>query len=308
MSTPAIRLEELTKRFPGQEKPAVDSLTMEVPEGEIVVLVGPSGCGKSTTMRLVNRLIEPTSGRILLRGEDVTKADPDDLRRHIGYVIQQIGLFPHMTIADNIATVPRMLGWDKKKITERSDQLLETVGMDPATYRGRYPKELSGGQAQRVGVARALAADPPVMLMDEPFGAIDPITRERLQDEFLEVQRQVAKTICFVTHDLTEAVKLGDRIAVFAAGGRLAQYDTPANILAAPADGFVREFLGGRTALRRLGLATLQREDLLDWPVLGTGDPMSTARERLDGVANVAGPPYRRCSNLKAFAREPLPR
>ena len=281
MSTPAIRLEELTKRFPGQEKPAVDSLTMEVPEGEIVVLVGPSGCGKSTTMRLVNRLIEPTSGRILLRGEDVTKADADDLRRHIGYVIQQIGLFPHMTIADNVATVPRMLGWDKKKTSERTDALLETVGMDPATYRGRYPKELSGGQAQRVGVARALAADPPVMLMDEPFGAIDPITRDRLQNEFLRLQSEVRKTIIFVTHDIDEAIKMGDRMAILRQGSVIAQYDKPEVILTNPADEYVSRFIGSGASLKGLTLARVAELEFEDWPVAKPGTGRGALRQML---------------------------
>ncbi|HEV8053767.1 MAG TPA: ATP-binding cassette domain-containing protein, partial [Candidatus Limnocylindrales bacterium] len=208
-----ISLDGLEKRFPGQAKPAVEELSMDIPEGEIVILVGPSGCGKSTTMRLINRLIEPTGGRIVVDGEDVTDVNSDELRRRIGYVIQQIGLFPHMTIADNIATVPRMLGWDKKRIAARIDELLETVNMDPETFRGRYPKELSGGQNQRIGVARAMAADPPILLMDEPFGAIDPITRDRLQNEFLRLQSEIKKTIVFVTHDIDEAVKMGDRIA-----------------------------------------------------------------------------------------------
>ncbi|MBA3793113.1 MAG: ATP-binding cassette domain-containing protein, partial [Rubrobacter sp.] len=208
-----IRLENLSKVFPAQDEPAVNDLSMEIYEGEIVVLVGPSGCGKTTTMKMINRIIEPTSGRIFLQGEDVTKVNPDQLRRRIGYVIQQIGLFPHMTIADNIATVPRMLGWDTKRTSDRIDELLETVGID-LSYRDRYPKELSGGQRQRIGVARAMAADPPVLLMDEPFGAIDPITRDRLQDEFLRLQQEIRKTIVFVTHDIDEAIKMGDRIAI----------------------------------------------------------------------------------------------
>ncbi|HZG61941.1 MAG TPA: ATP-binding cassette domain-containing protein, partial [Rubrobacteraceae bacterium] len=208
-----IRLENLTKVFPGQEQPAVENLSLEIPKGEIVVFVGPSGCGKTTTMKMINRIIEPSSGRIFLQDEDVTGVNADKLRRRIGYVIQQIGLFPHMTIAENIATVPKMLGWDKKRISERVDELLETVSMD-TSYRSRYPKELSGGQRQRIGVARAMAADPPVLLMDEPFGAIDPITRERLQNEFLRLQEEIKKTIVFVTHDIDEAIKMGDRIAI----------------------------------------------------------------------------------------------
>jgi osmoprotectant transport system ATP-binding protein len=254
---PMIALEGVSKTYPKQSKPAVAELSLAVPEGAIVILIGPSGCGKTTTLKMMNRLIEPTTGRILLNDEDVTDVNADQLRRRIGYVIQQVGLFPHLSIADNIAVVPKMLGWNKRRITSRVDELLHLVGMEPAEFRDRYPRQLSGGQQQRVGVARGLAADPAVMLMDEPFGAIDPITRERLQDEFLEVQRQVAKTICFVTHDLSEAVKLGDRIAVFAAGGRLAQYDTPSEVLAHPADDFVAEFIGSGTAVRRLSLLEL---------------------------------------------------
>ncbi|MBW3579295.1 MAG: betaine/proline/choline family ABC transporter ATP-binding protein [Actinobacteria bacterium] len=261
-----IRLEELTKRFPGSDELAVDSLTMDIPEGEIVVLVGPSGCGKTTTMKLINRLIEPTSGRIFLGGEDVTKTDPDRLRRRIGYVIQQIGLFPHMTIFDNIATVPRLLKWPDEKISQRVDELLDMVGMDPSRYRDRYPKELSGGQRQRVGVARALSADPPVMLMDEPFGAIDPITRERLQNEFLRIQEELRKTIVFVTHDIDEAVKIGDRIAVLRDQSVIAQYDTPVRILSDPADDYVSNFVGSGAALKRLGLAVVGDYELSAWP------------------------------------------
>jgi osmoprotectant transport system ATP-binding protein len=250
-----IHLDRLTKRFPGQARPAVDELTMDIPYGEIVILVGPSGCGKSTTLRLINRLIEPTSGRILLDGDDVTTTDADHLRRRMGYVIQQIGLFPHQTIAQNIATVPRMLGWDKRRIAARVDELLETVNMDPAVFRSRYPKELSGGQAQRVGVARAMAADPPVLLMDEPFGAIDPITRDRLQNEFLRLQSEIKKTIVFVTHDIDEAIKLGDRMAVLKEGSVIAQYDTPERILTNPIDSYVETFIGAGATLKGLTLS-----------------------------------------------------
>ncbi|HET9255308.1 MAG TPA: ATP-binding cassette domain-containing protein [Pseudonocardiaceae bacterium] len=257
-----IVLEGVSKTYPKQSRPAVAELNLIVPEGAIVMLIGPSGSGKTTTLKMMNRLIEPTTGRILLEGEDVTKVNVDQLRRRIGYVIQQVGLFPHLTIADNVAVVPRMLGWDKGRITRRVDELLHLVGMEPAEFRDRYPRQLSGGQQQRVGVARGLAADPAVMLMDEPFGAIDPITRERLQEEFLEVQRQVAKTICIVTHDLSEAVKLGDLIAVFATGGRLAQYDTPSEVLTHPADEFVAEFVGSGAAVRRLSLLELNRLEL----------------------------------------------
>ena len=242
--TPKIRLEHVEKKYPGTKAPAVASLSLDIHEGEILVLVGPSGCGKSTTLRLINRMIEPTGGRIYLDGEDVTKANPDKLRRRIGYVIQQIGLFPHQTIAQNIATVPKMLKWDKKKIAERSDELLSVVGLDPEVYRDRYPKELSGGQAQRVGVARALGADPEIMLMDEPFGAIDPITRDRLQNEFLRVQEILRKTIVFVTHDIDEAIKMGDRIAILGEQSVIRQVDTPERILAFPVDDFVRDFIG----------------------------------------------------------------
>lgn len=262
MSEPMISLQEITKTYPGQSEPAVRRLDMDVPEGEIVMLIGPSGCGKTTTLKMMNRLIEPTSGRIVLGGDDVTAVDGDELRRKIGYVIQQVGLFPHFTIGDNIAVVPRILGWDRQRITARVDELLHLVGLEPKEYRDRHPRQLSGGQQQRVGVARGLAADPAVMLMDEPFGAIDPITRERLQDEFLEIQRQVAKTICFVTHDLTEAVKLGDRIAVFGPGGVLEQYGTPEQVLTQPANEFVAEFVGSGAAVRRLSLLDLDRLQL----------------------------------------------
>ena len=250
-----IRLEELSKEFPGQQAPAVDRLSLEIPEGEIVILVGPSGCGKTTTMKMINRIIEPTSGRIILDGEDVTKGDADQLRRRIGYVIQRIGLFPHRTIAENIATVPKLLGWDRSRIDARIDELLEVVHMPPGEYRDRYAKELSGGQLQRVGVARALSGDPDVMLMDEPFGAIDPIVRERLQNEFLRLQSEVRKTIVFVTHDFDEAIKMGDRIAILQEGSRLAQYDTPERILTSPANDFVAEFIGSGATLKRLNLS-----------------------------------------------------
>jgi len=249
-----IHLEKLAKQYPGQAEPAVEALDLDVPAGEIVILVGPSGCGKTTTMKMINRIIEPSSGKIYLEGEDVTKSNPDELRRRIGYVIQQIGLFPHMTIFDNIATVPRMLRWPDEKIRSRVDELLELVGMEPGAYRSRYPKELSGGQRQRVGVARALSADPPVMLMDEPFGAIDPITRDRLQNEFLRLQRDIQKTIVFVTHDIGEAIKMGDRIAILRERSVIAQYDTPEVILSAPANDFVSEFIGSGATLRRLNL------------------------------------------------------
>ncbi len=263
-----IRLENITKQYGGTEEPAVNNLTMDVLRGEVLVLVGPSGCGKSTTLRLINRLIEPSSGKIYLDGEDVTDINPSNLRRRIGYVIQQVGLFPHRTIAENIATVPKLLGWDKKRIDERIDELLELVSMDPATYRERYPKELSGGQAQRVGVARALAADPDVLLMDEPFGAIDPITRDRLQNEFLRLQQDLQKTIVFVTHDIDEAIKMGNKIAILREGSEIAQLDTPEAILAEPADDFVENFLGSGAILKSLTLAKIKDMELHQVPVL----------------------------------------
>lgn len=259
-----IRLEGVSKVYPGTTVPAVAELSMDIPKGEILVLVGPSGCGKSTTLRLINRMIEPTSGRIIFEGEDVTDVDADALRRRIGYVIQQIGLFPHMTIADNIATVPRLLKWDDSTIDARVDELLDMVGMDPSIYRSRYPKELSGGQAQRVGVARALGADPDVLLMDEPFGAIDPITRDRLQNEFLRLQGELKKTIVFVTHDIDEAIKMGDRIAILREQSVVAQLDTPERILANPADDFVDDFLGSGSTLKGLSLVKVHDVDVPD--------------------------------------------
>jgi len=275
-----IRLENLTKVFPGQEAPAVDDLSLEIPEGEIVVFVGPSGCGKTTTMKMINRIIEPTSGRIFLQGDDVTQVNGDKLRRRIGYVIQQIGLFPHMTIAENIATVPKMLGGDKKRISDRVDELLETVSMD-VSYRERYPKELSGGQRQRIGVARAMAADPPVLLMDEPFGAIDPITRERLQNEFLRLQAEIKKTIVFVTHDIDEAIKMGDRIAILRTQSRIAQYDTPERILTDPADEFVEDFIGAGASIKRLSLSRVRDIETADWPVALLSEGRDAVRELL---------------------------
>jgi osmoprotectant transport system ATP-binding protein len=241
---------------------AVDSLDLAVPKGDLVVLVGPSGCGKSTTLKMVNRLIEPTTGRILLESEDVTHVDPVQLRRGIGYVIQQVGLFPHQDIATNVATVPSLLGWDKVRSRRRALELLELVGLDPSVFAKRFPHQLSGGQRQRVGVARALAADPPVLLMDEPFGAVDPVVRNRLQEEFLRIHRDLGKTVIMVTHDIDEAVKMGDRVAVFATGGRLAQYDVPAAVLGAPADDFVEEFVGGRRGMLRLAVTPIDRAHL----------------------------------------------
>ncbi|WP_433443535.1 ABC transporter ATP-binding protein [Nonomuraea sp. CA-141351] len=249
-----IELRSLTKRYPGQPAPAVDHVSMDIPAGELVVFVGPSGCGKTTTMKMINRLVEPTSGEIRIGGEDALTLDPDELRRHVGYAIQQVGLFPHLTIAQNIGMVPKLLGWPRARIAERVEELLALVSLEPSAFHDRYPRQLSGGQQQRVGVARALAADPPVMLMDEPFGATDPITREHLQNEFVKLQKQLRKTIIFVTHDFEEAIKLGDRIAVLREGSHIAQYDTPAAILSNPADDYVAGFIGQDATLKRLAL------------------------------------------------------
>ena len=257
-----IVFDGVTKRYPGRTEPAVDDLSLTIPAGEICVLVGPSGGGKTTAMKLVNRLISLTEGDIRIDGRSIGSLDETELRRGIGYVIQQVGLFPHMTVAGNIGTVPRLLGWDRGRIDARVRELLDLVGLDAEGDRGRYPAQLSGGQRQRVGLARALAADPPLMLMDEPFGAIDPITRERLQDEFLRLQEELRKTVIFVTHDIDEAIKMGDRIAILAEGGRLAQYDTPDRILAEPANDFVARFVGQDRGLKRLSLATLEDLDL----------------------------------------------
>jgi osmoprotectant transport system ATP-binding protein len=249
-----LELREATKRYPGAARPAVDRLSLTVPAGEICVLVGPSGSGKTTAMRMVNRMTEISSGDILLDGRSVLARKPAELRREIGYVIQQIGLFPHLTIGENIATVPRLLGWDKQRIRARVDELLELVALDPGEYREKYPAQLSGGQRQRIGVARALAVDPPLMLMDEPFGAIDPITRARLQSEFLRLQSQIRKTVVFVTHDIDEALKVGDRIAIMRQGGTLAQYATPRELLESPADAYVESFVGADRGLKELAL------------------------------------------------------
>jgi osmoprotectant transport system ATP-binding protein len=275
-----IRLEHVTKRYPGQDRPAVDDVSLDIPAGETVMFVGPSGCGKTTLLKMINRLIEPTSGRIHLGDEDVTNQDPDRLRRRIGYVIQAGGLFPHMTVATNIGMVPRMLGWEKQRVTERIDELLDLVGLDPDEYRDRYPKELSGGQQQRVGVARALAADPPVLLMDEPFGAVDPITRQRLQDELLRIQEELGKTIVCVTHDFDEAVKLGDRIVVFDVGARIVQYDTPEAILAAPAEEYVADFVGAGATLKQLTLTRVNSLDLRPATTASVGDDAAQAIAR----------------------------
>ena len=280
-SAQPLEFREATKRYPGTDKPAVDGLSLEVPAGEICVLVGPSGCGKTTAMRMVNRMIEITSGDILLGGRSVKDRKTAELRREIGYVIQHIGLFPHWTIGENIATVPKLQGWDKPRIDQRVVELLELIGLPPET-RNRYPSQLSGGQRQRVGVARALAADPPVMLMDEPFGAIDPINRERLQNEFLRLQAELRKTIIFVTHDIDEAIKMGDRIAILQEGGKLAQYAPPAELLMYPASRFVEDFVGSDRALKRLALQRVRDIDLWTAAAIRTGTPVAEAREKIE--------------------------
>jgi osmoprotectant transport system ATP-binding protein len=251
-----ITLEGVSKNY-GDGNVAVANLSLEIEDGELAVLVGPSGCGKTTTLRMINRLIEPTSGRILIGGENVLTKDPVQMRRGIGYVIQQGGLFPHRRVFDNVAVVPRLLGWDSARIEHRVNELLELVGLDPASYGRRFPHELSGGERQRVGVARALGADPPVLLMDEPFAAVDPITRQRLQNQFLDLQKQLKKSIVFVTHDIDEAAKLGDRIAVLSKGGVLEQYDTPAEILGRPQTPFVADFVGADRGVKRLAVVRI---------------------------------------------------
>jgi osmoprotectant transport system ATP-binding protein len=266
-----IRLESVTKEFPDGQV-AVADLSLDVDAGELCVVVGPSGCGKTTTMRMINRLIDPTSGRVLLDEEDVANVDPVVLRRRIGYVIQQVGLFPHQTVADNVATVPRLLGWDKRRTKARVNELLDMVGLPPGQFASRYPSQLSGGQRQRVGVARALGADPPVLLMDEPFGAIDPITRARLRDEFLRLQRDLRKTVVFVTHDVEEAVKLGDRIAVMADGGVLAQHDTPLRVLTRPASPFVADFVGNDRGVKALAVTRIDQCALEPVPDAGRAE------------------------------------
>jgi osmoprotectant transport system ATP-binding protein len=279
----AARLEfrEATKRYPGQSAPAVERLSLTVPAGEICVLVGPSGCGKTTAMRMVNRMIDITEGDILLDGRSVRDTRPAELRREIGYAIQQIGLFPHLSVADNIATVPRLVGWDRERIRGRVDELLALVSLDPHETRDRFPAQLSGGQRQRVGVARALAVDPPLMLMDEPFGAIDPINRERLQNEFLRLQREIRKTVVFVTHDIDEAIKMGDRIAVMEQGGKLSQFASPAELLMYPANRFVEDFVGADRALKRLALQRVRDVDLWKAPLVRVGEPTVEARAKL---------------------------
>ncbi len=283
---PMIRLCHVHKRYPDGTV-AVARLSLDVAAGELVCLVGPSGCGKTTTMKMINRLIEPTSGQIMVEGRDVAKVDPVRLRRRIGYVIQHVGLFPHLTIRDNVAAVPRLLGWPRRRQLLRADELLDLVGLDPPTYAGRYPRQLSGGQQQRVGVARALAADPPVLLMDEPFSAVDPLARDRLQQEFLRLQREIRKTVVFVTHDLGEAIRLADRIAVLRQGGHLEQYDCPARVLGAPATPFVADFVGADRGLRRLSVTGIRKAELEHPPRVTSDDLAEDARQ----VIEAAGKP-----------------
>jgi osmoprotectant transport system ATP-binding protein len=291
-----IHLEGVRKVYPGAFV-AVSNLSLDIPAGEIVVLVGPSGCGKSTILRMVNRLVEPTAGRIVLGEEDVTHVDPVRLRRRMGYVIQHVGLFPHQTVRENVATVPRLLGWPRERISARVEELLELVGLPPAQFARRYPHELSGGQRQRVGVARALGADPVVLLMDEPFSAVDPIVRARLQEEFLRLQATVGKTILFVTHDVDEAVRLGDRIAVLSDHGHLEQYAPPAQVLASPANAFVAEFVGSDRGIKRLGvtpipavLEPMPAGAVGGWPTVASGATLRDALAALfqGGAGRVA--------------------
>src|SRR6476469_516427 len=281
----SVEFEHVTKSYDAAATKAgapgaVNDLSLVVPAGRICVLVGPSGCGKTTSLKMVNRLIEPTSGRILLDGVDAATRDTTELRRGIGYVIQQTGLFPHQTIEDNVVTVPRLLGWDKARMKARSEELLSTVGLDPAKYARRFPAQLSGGERQRVGVARALAADPPIMLMDEPFGAVDPIVRDRLQNEFLRLQETLAKTILFVTHDIDEAIKMGNLVAVFQTGGILAQFGPPLEILAAPASEFVARFVGQDRGLKRLSLLRVSDIELRTPSTVRAGDAAAQAKAK----------------------------
>jgi osmoprotectant transport system ATP-binding protein len=278
-----ILLDRVSKTYPGARQPAVDDISLDIPAGEIVVFVGPSGCGKTTMMRMINRLSEPTSGRIMIGDKDALSIKPTQLRRSIGYAIQQAGLFPHMTIRQNVGLVPGLLRWERKRIADRVDELLDLVGLEPAQYADRYPRQLSGGQQQRVGVARALAADPPVLLMDEPFGAVDPITRSTLQDELLRLQTELRKTIVFVTHDFGEAVKLGDRIAVLGQQSKVLQYDTPQAILASPADETVAGFVGSGASLRQLSLVRVKDVELRQHPAVHRDDSIESVRNTLAG-------------------------
>jgi osmoprotectant transport system ATP-binding protein len=286
-----VEFRHVTKRYDARAKDtpgAVNDLSLTVPAGKICVLVGPSGCGKTTSLKMVNRLIEPTSGQILIDGVDIMTRDVTELRRSIGYVIQQVGLFPHQTIGENVATLPRLLGWPRDRQRAKGDELLALVGLEPDRYRDRYPSQLSGGERQRVGVARALAADPPIMLMDEPFGAVDPIVRERLQNEFLRLQEGLAKTILFVTHDIDEAIKMGDLVAVMQIGGILAQFGPPGEILAQPASEFVARFVGADRGLKRLSLTRVGELELRPAVTARPGDDASDVRRR----SAEAGTPY----------------
>ena len=306
----AIRLEAVSKQY-DDGTTAVHELSLDVERGELVVLVGPSGCGKTTTMKMVNRLVEPTSGRVLLEGEDVAAMDGVQLRRRVGYVIQQVGLFPHQKVRDNVGTVPSLLGWDKRRIRTRVDELLELIGLPPGTYADRYPSQLSGGQRQRVGVARALAADPLVLLMDEPFSAVDPLARERLQTEFLRVQRELGTTVVLVTHDVDEAVRLGDRIAVLRDGGFLEQYADPATVLGSPATPFVAGFVGADRAVKRLSVTPVDPAALqpYDGPVAASlpadadlGQALALLLESPDGRIEILDPQGRRLGVLTPSA------
>jgi osmoprotectant transport system ATP-binding protein len=277
----AVEFQAVVKRYPNGTV-AVDELTLDISSGELVVLIGPSGCGKTTTLKMVNRLVQPSAGRVLVGGDDVMRVDAVSLRRRIGYVIQQVGLFPHHDVLRNVMTVPTLLGWDRRKARSRSEEMLHLVGLDPAQYAGRYPHQLSGGQQQRVGVARALAADPPVLLMDEPFGAVDPIARDRLQTEFLELHRRLKKTVLFVTHDVSEAVRLATRMAVFRQGGVLQQYADPATVLGAPANDFVADFVGRDRALTRLAVTPIDTTSLDQPAVVSVTDELTAAGVAVD--------------------------
>ncbi|MGO1183802.1 MAG: ABC transporter ATP-binding protein [Micrococcaceae bacterium] len=283
-----IELVDVVKRYPGQEDPAVRGLSLSIPAGETVMFVGPSGCGKTTSLKMINRLIEPTSGKILIDGVDITTQNANDLRRSIGYVIQGGGLLPHLSVADNIGLVPGLLKWDRRRIAARVDELLELVGLQPNIYRDRYPRELSGGQQQRVGVARGLAADPPVVLMDEPFGAVDPITRQRLQDELISIQEELHKTIVCVTHDIDEAIKLGDRILILQEGASIAQYATPEEILGQPANDFVADFIGAGSKLKQLSLLRVGEMELSQPVTAVVGEPVAEVVERVESAGAVS--------------------
>ncbi len=278
MNQAPVEFRHVSKKYGPQG--AVNDLSLLVPAGDICVLVGPSGCGKTTSLKMVNRLVEPTSGQVLIDNEDVMSVEVTHLRRRIGYVIQQVGLFPHQTIAENIGTVPRLIGWPKERIRQRTEELLDLIGLDPAQVRNRYPSQLSGGERQRVGVARAMAAEPPVMLMDEPFGAVDPIVRERLQNEFLRLHRALGTTVLFVTHDIDEAIKMGTRVAVMQQGGHLAQYAPPIELLAHPASDFVSRFVGVDRGLKRLSLLTVGDVHAEPGPIARVGEPCEVARRR----------------------------